>query len=162
MLTMILWRKISVLPLFLTLVFVPVVSSYAMTEEDMVGKIESYLSAEKDGDYAVMAELLGMDEAELRRAVGSYMEGLKSYFAERLNLKLKEIRYGKYNIIFVRPGRNEAFVGQQIYVYFEDSGGLRRQHEYTLFRVTFDETAKMRWEPLVNSRGDFEEVGRES
>lgn len=157
-----LFRAISAWLLFLMLTFTPTDYSLGLTEEEIEQKIESYVAAEKSGDYSTMAKLLGVGEEKLKQAINDYLESLRSYFANRLNLRFKKMRFGTHRIIFVRPGKNEAFVGQEVYIYFEDAGGLRRQHEYSLFRVAFDERGNMRWQPLSSSRGDFEDVGRES
>ena len=144
------WLRVGTLSSMLLLMAAH--SSLGLTAEEMGRRIESYLVAEKSGDYTAMARLMGVDEIELREAVSDYFEGLKSYFSIRLNLQLKEIRFGDYSIIFLRPERDEAFVGQEVYVYFSESGRLRRQHEYSLFRVVFDEQGSMRWHPLGSSR----------
>lgn len=153
---------VSAVLLLLALTFMAVDYSLALTRQEIELKIETYLSAEKADDYVTMASLLGVEQEELQRSIKDYMDGLKSYFADRLNLQLKELRFEKHFIIFMRPGKDEAFVGQEIYIYFEDAGRLRRQHEYSIFRVTFDENAHISWQPIGNSRGDFEDVGRES
>jgi hypothetical protein len=121
-------RTISAVMLFTVLLFAFAADSPGMTEDEMKRSIESYIAAEKLGDYAVMAELLGVGEGELKQALKDYVEGLKSYFAGRLNLRLKEIRFGGHQIIFLRPGKKEAFVGQEVNVYLENGGKLRRQH----------------------------------
>lgn len=154
------WLRVGTLSSMLLLMAAH--SSLGLTAEEMEQRIDSYLIAEKSGDYATMASLMGVDEVELRQAVSDYLEGLKSYFSIRLNLQLKEIRFGGYRIIFLRPGENEAFVGQEVYVYFSESGRLRRQHEYSLFRVVFDEYGNMHWQPLGSSRGGFEDLGWET
>lgn len=158
--TLSVWLKVGLLSLMLP--FIAASNSSGLTAEEMERRIESYLAAEKTGDYATMAGLMGVDEAELRQAVSDYFEDLKSYFSIRLNLQLKEIRFGDYRIIFLRPGRDEAFVGQDVYAYFSESGRLRRQHEYSLFRVLFDERGNIHWQPLGSNRGDFEDVGWET
>lgn len=151
------WLKVGLLCMIFP--FITPGNSSGLTAEEMERRIESYLVAEKSGDYATMASHLGVHEVELKQAIDDYIEGLRNYFSNRLNLQLKEIRFGEHRIIFLRSGKDEAFVGQEVYVYFEESGRLRRQHEYSIFRVVFGERGNMRWQPLGSSRGDFEDVG---
>lgn len=158
--TLSVWLKVGFLSLMLP--FMAASNSSGLTVEEMEQRIESYLVAEKSGDYAIMAGLMGVHEGELKQAISDYLERLKNYFSDRLKLQLKEIRFGGHRILFLRPERDEAFVGQEVYVYFKESGRLRRQHEYSLFRVLFDERGNIHWQPLGSSRGEFEDLGWET
>ncbi len=147
--------------LSLILVFSTAGRPLALTELEMRFKIEAYIAAEKADDYETMARLLGKDADELRQGLEAYMELLKLRFAQTMSLNFTGVSFGEHWILFIRPEKREAYVGQQSYAHFRTRGSVQRRHEYSIYRVGFDEGGRISWRPLAVSVSEVEELGKE-
>lgn len=134
----------------------------ALSELEMCFKIEAYIAAEKADDYETMARLLGKDAEELRQGLAAYMKSLKFRFAQTMGLNFTGVSFGEHQILFIRLEKREAYVGQQSYAHFRTRGSVQRRHEYSIYRVGFDERGHISWLPLAASVGEVEELGEES